>query len=98
MYCPNCGVAIEDSTKFCINCGYSSYNDVPVHRRQWFFWLMFLILPPVAILIVLSGDVYYPKNGAVKAFGMDNRVYGVFFSLGWLVAISCMIYAIIKTQ
>lgn len=53
---------------------YRSYDEVPLYRKQWFFWLMYLTLQGVAIGILISGDVYYPKNGEVKSFGLANRI------------------------
>ena len=53
---------------------YSSYDQVPFYRRQWFFWLMYITITPIAITILLLGDVYYKKRGKVKSFGMANRI------------------------
>ena len=55
---------------------YSSYDQVPVYRKQWFFWVVYLIpfVSIVAIGILLFGDVYYEKKGEVKSFGIANRV------------------------
>jgi hypothetical protein len=54
--------------------GYERYDDVPLYRKQWFFWLTWLLLPPVAMAVLITGDVYYEKDGAVKRFGMANRI------------------------
>jgi hypothetical protein len=53
---------------------YSSYDQVPFYRRQWFFWLMYFTISPVAIFILLFGDVYYVKKGEVTSFGLANRI------------------------
>lgn len=53
---------------------YSSYDQVPLYRKQWFFWLMYFTISPIAIGILLLGDVYYQKNGKVQSFGLANRV------------------------
>src|SRR5690554_776447 len=53
---------------------YSSYDQVPFYRRQWFFWLMYITITPIAITILLLGDVYYKKRGKVKSFGIANRI------------------------
>ena len=53
---------------------YSSYDEVPIYRKQWFFWLMYFIIIPVALVILLSGDVYYQKKGDIKSFGIANRI------------------------
>ena len=53
---------------------YNSYAEVPTHQKQWFFWLMYFTLTPVAIWVLLFGDVYYEKKGELKSFGLANRV------------------------
>jgi len=53
---------------------YASYDQVPLYRRQWFFWLMYLTVTPVAVGILLFGDVYYQKKGDLKSFGRANRI------------------------
>ncbi|MGO8756438.1 MAG: hypothetical protein ACLQHK_14585 [Gallionellaceae bacterium] len=53
---------------------YSSYDQVPYYRKQWFFWLMYFTISPIALGILLSGDVYYQKKGEVKPFGLTNRI------------------------
>ena len=63
---------------------YATYKDVPFFRRQWFFWLCWLVFAPVALAILLSGNVYYMKKGVVVPFGIANKVIGVLFSLIWI--------------
>lgn len=53
---------------------YSSYEQVPYYRKQWFFWLMYFTISPIALGILLFGDVYYQKKGEVKSFGLVNRI------------------------
>ena len=53
---------------------YSSYDQVPYYQKQWFFWLMYFTISPIAIAILLFGDVYYEKKGQVKSFGVINRI------------------------
>jgi hypothetical protein len=54
---------------------YSSYSEVPFHRHQWFFWVMYFLITPVALVILLSGDVYYENSkGQLKSFGWANRI------------------------
>lgn len=55
---------------------YSSYEEVPYYRKQWFFWVMSFVplLGVVAIGLLLFGDIYYEKKGEVKSFGTANRV------------------------
>ena len=60
---------------------YSSYDQVPYYRKQWFFWIMYFALSPVAIGILLFGDVYYQKHGEVKSFGLANRILAGFIAV-----------------
>ena len=60
---------------------YHSYFEVPFYRQQWFFWLSYLIVPPVAFFILAFGDVYYQKRGELKSFGIVNRIVAALFLL-----------------
>jgi hypothetical protein len=53
---------------------YTNYNEVPYYYKQWFFWLMFILFTPIAIGLLLFGDVYYEKRGQLKSFGIVNRI------------------------
>jgi len=66
---------------------YASYADVPYYRRQWFFWLMWFVFSPIAIGILLSGDVYYRRKGQVRNFGLANRVVAGLTAPLWLLAL-----------
>jgi len=50
------------------------YDQVPFYQKQGFFWLMYFLFTPVALAILLFGDVYYEKNGKVKSFGLANKI------------------------
>ncbi len=70
---------------------YHHYSDVPWYRKQWVFWLTYLIVTPAALGILMFGDVYYEKRGELKSFGLANRIvagiFGVFFVLSLISAI-----------
>ncbi len=53
---------------------YASYEEVPTHRRQWCFWLLWFVFAPAALVILLSGDVYYTRGGTLRSFGLANRI------------------------
>lgn len=63
---------------------YEDYDHVPFYRKQWFFWLLYLTISPIAIGILLFGDVYYQKKGKVKSFGTANRVVAGIVALGFI--------------
>lgn len=60
---------------------YLSYDSVPAYRQQWFFWLTFFFVPPLALLVLITGDVYYRVRGEVRAFGWLNRGLAVLILL-----------------
>ncbi len=66
---------------------YATYDQVPTHRKQWFFWLTWFLLAPVAIAILITGDVYYRKRGEVRAFGTANRIVAMLIGLLWVIAL-----------
>jgi hypothetical protein len=36
------------------------------------------------MLILITGDVYYPKRGEIKSFGIANRVVAGIIGLVWI--------------
>ena len=67
---------------------YATYDEVPYYRKQGFFWLWWFLFAPIAIGILLTGDVYYRKRGQVRSFGLANRIVaGVIAVLWFLVAV-----------
>jgi hypothetical protein len=66
---------------------YSRYDQVPFYQKQGFFWLMYFLFTPVALAILLFGDVYYEKNGKVKSFGLANKIIAAVIAIVILVRI-----------
>ncbi|MCK7592284.1 hypothetical protein [Pseudomarimonas salicorniae] len=64
---------------------YRHYDAVPAWRQQWFFWICLFILPPLALLVLLTGDVYYRAGAEVRRFGALNRLIGILV-LGTVIA------------
>ncbi len=74
---------------------FNNYDEVPLHNKQWFFWVLYFIplLNLVALGILLFSDVYYVNRGKVVSFGIANRIVaGIFlaaylwFVWGWMFA------------
>src|SRR5205823_1348176 len=65
---------------------YATYDDVPYYRKQWFFWLWWFLFAPVAIGILLTGDVYYGNKGQVRNFGLANRIVAGVIAVIWFLA------------
>ncbi|MFT5219247.1 MAG: hypothetical protein ACI822_001565 [Gammaproteobacteria bacterium] len=53
---------------------YADYAEVPFYRRQWFFWVLYFTMMPVALLLLLFGDIYYRKKDKIVSFGIINRI------------------------
>jgi len=53
---------------------YSSYEEVPWFRRSFFVSLLTFTIWPIALGIILTGDVYYVNNGEVKTREMAAKV------------------------
>jgi hypothetical protein len=56
---------------------YQTYEEVPWYRRQWFFWVLFLLVPLGVfgcIGLLLTGDVYYVKKDVVTPYGKANKI------------------------
>jgi len=66
---------------------YATYDQVPTHRKQWFFWLTWFLLQPVAIAILITGDVYYRRKGEIRAFGPANRIVAMLIGLLYFIAL-----------
>lgn len=66
---------------------YSTYEHVPYYRKQSFFWLTYLLFAPIALALLISGDIYYQKKGEVKSFGTANRIVASLIALLWLYSL-----------
>lgn len=87
IFCRGCGKEIHESAPTCPHCGapqtipsnqgkvsFSSYDQVPWYRKQWFAFVCFLIFTPGLLLILLSGDVYYESKGQLKTYSTTAKV------------------------
>jgi hypothetical protein len=97
--CQHCDKPIRVEAKWigkrfkCPSCGYtdkilgSGYDQMPFYKKQGFFWLTYFLLTPVALTILLFGDVYYERNGKLKSFGLANKIIAGVLGLVYLVRI-----------
>ena len=53
---------------------YQDYDEIPAYRQHGIFWLIYVLFGPIALLILITGDVYYLRNDKIKRFGIINRV------------------------
>lgn len=98
VYCRGCGQQIHDSALTCPHCGapqktagagnkYSSYQQVPWYRKNWFAILSFLFFFPVTVGLLATGDVYYQRNGELKTYSTGVKVFFFVLCALWLVAV-----------
>jgi TPR repeat protein len=65
------------------------YARIPFYRKKIFFWFVYILLPPLALLILIFGDIHYLKHGKVKKFGLANRITAILIllAIGYAVAL-----------
>jgi hypothetical protein len=62
---------------------YTTYADVPFYQRQWFFWVTCFLVPPIAVAVLIIGDVYYVRKDELRSFGRLNRALAGLIALFW---------------
>jgi len=104
IFCYSCGREIHQSAASCPQCGasqqrnssnlkYKSYKDVPLYRRNWFAILMAFTFVPVLLLILITGGVYYERNG-LKKYSILAKIFLIAWSgLGTLIITSALLSA-----
>jgi hypothetical protein len=64
---------------------FSSYDQVPWYRKNWFIvvvWLFFTPLFPIIILpLLITGDIYYEKKRELKTYSKAAKIFFIIFSL-----------------
>jgi hypothetical protein len=66
--CPQCGAPTKAPATANGKAVYTSYDQVPWHRKRWFAIVMAFVFMPVLVVLAFTGDIYFPKNGEVKTF------------------------------
>jgi hypothetical protein len=96
VFCRGCGKGVHETAPMCPHCGapqgtaaaagkagYSSYDQVPWYRKNWFAILTFLFFWPGLLVVLLSGDVYYESKGQLKTYSTFAKV----FLIGWCLLV-----------
>jgi uncharacterized membrane protein YvbJ len=102
VFCRGCGKEIHETAHTCPQCGapqgnltsmknppYSSYDEVPVYRKNWFAILCSFIFFPAVIILLLTGDIYYESKGQLKIYSKGAKMF--FYVLG-LIMIASIIW------
>ena len=81
VFCRGCGKEIHETAVTCPSCGapqstpvapekgkavYTSYDQVPWYRKEWFTWLCFFICTPALAVLLLTGESYYTRKGQLN--------------------------------
>lgn len=89
VFCRGCGKEIHNSAVACPHCGapqksapavmntsgpFTSYEQVPWFRKNWFAIVCFLIFTPGLLFILGTGDVYYEKKGELKTYSKTAKI------------------------
>lgn len=84
VLCRGCGKEIHQSALACPSCGatqletknvvYTSYEQVPWFRKNWFILLGALVFAPVTLYSLFTGDVYYQKNGQLVTYSKGVKI------------------------
>lgn len=69
---------------------YTSYNQVPFYRKNWYAILTFFLFTPLFLLSVFTGPIYYQRGGALRHYGNGVRW---FFGIFVLLALAAAIFA-----
>jgi len=98
VHCRGCGKEIHETATTCPDCGapqnvanaatksnYTSYDDVPWYRKNWFAILCFLFFTPGLIILALSGEIYYQQKGELKTYSQGRKILLIVISIGFIV-------------
>lgn len=95
VFCRGCGKGIQVSASACPHCGapqlvktvsdnsetYTSYNDVPWHRKNWFAIVCALLFTPALLFVLFTGDVYYQRKGQLKTYPKGVKIFLIVWSV-----------------
>lgn len=59
---------------------YTTYADVPWFRKNWFAILTGLFFSPALLPTLVSGDIYYERNGELRMYSMVARIILILWS------------------
>lgn len=101
-FCRGCGKQIDAAAAACPHCGavqnaaagtngkptYTSYDQVPWYRKNWFAILCAFFFMPGLWITLMTGDVYYESKGQLKTYSKGAKIGILVWSI--LVLISCI--------
>lgn len=88
VFCRGCGKEIHESAPTCPHCGapqrapsnqdktsFTSYNEVPWFRKNWFAIVCALVFTPGLLFVLFTGDIYYEKKGELKTYSRGAKIF-----------------------
>jgi type IV pilus assembly protein PilA len=91
IYCRGCGKQIHETAPTCPHCGapqstasgsgqYTSYDQVPWYRKNWFAILCAFVFIPGLLFALVSGDVYYERKGELRTYNIGAKIFLIIWS------------------
>ena len=99
VFCRGCGKEIHESAPMCPHCGaphtavskgkmpYSSYDQVPWYRKNWFAITSFFLFFSILLIVLLTGNVYYERSGELRTYSIWARIFIWLWSFGLILSI-----------
>lgn len=90
--CPKCGApqnaSVASATPSTAVTSPGPYGAIPWFRQRWALVCMFLVLPPAAVVIAWSGEIYYLVGTTIKTFPKSVKVAMTVMTALLLVALA----------
>jgi polyferredoxin len=103
VFCRGCAKEIHETAVACPSCGasqsilappengrivYTSYDQVPWYRKEWFAWLSFHIFTPALVVVVLlTGVSYYTRKGQLKTVSKGMKIFFIVSAVLYMLAV-----------
>lgn len=97
VFCRGCGKEIHETAETCPSCGapqhikkknkYSSYDEVPFYRKNWYAIITFLFMWPLCLLSLITGPIYYEKDEELKTYSVAAKVVLIIILLLFIYAL-----------
>lgn len=83
---------MESTTEQSNQPAYTSYEQVPWYRKNWFALVCGLFFSPGLLPTLITGNFYYQKNGQISEYSKFAKVALIIWSLFGVGAITAKVY------